>query len=58
MNSGIPISKQKFIKIRPPFIISCLSKIQVDYGIPVIYAGNTYNAEIIAENIFKRLNNE
>ncbi len=58
LNSGIPRHKQKYVKIKPPFIISCLSKIQVDYQIPVIYAGNTYNAEIIAENIFKRFKDE
>lgn len=55
IGSGIPRSKQRFIKIKPPFIFSCLSKIQVDYGIPIIYCGNASNAEIIAENIFKRI---
>mgnify|MGYP001573829355 CR=1 FL=1 len=55
LNSGIPRYKLKYIRIKPPFILSCLAKIQVDYQIPIIYAGNTQCAEIIVENIIKRI---
>ncbi len=55
MNSGIPKHLYESIKITPNFLISGLSKIQVDYNIPVIYAGNKNNAEVIAESLMKRV---
>lgn len=54
-NSGIPRSRIPFIKITPQFILSCLFKIQVDYKIPIIYAGNKTVAEMAAEQIIKRI---
>jgi len=41
------------IKISPAFIMAAMSKIQLKYGIQIIYAGNPRNAQIAAESIFK-----
>lgn len=57
-NSGIPAKLFGKIKISPAFLISCLAKIEVDYGIPVIYAGSRQAAETIAEALIKRIVNE
>lgn len=54
-NCGIPRSKIPYVRIKPAFIFSCLSKIQVDYDIPVIFAGNSQTAEILVENYIKRI---
>jgi ERCC4-type nuclease len=55
LNSGIPVSLHKDIKLSPQFLMSCLTRIQVDYGIPIIYAGNRRCAERMAEEIMKRI---
>lgn len=55
VNSGMPRYLYDKVKISPNFLISAMSKIQVDYGIPIIYAGNKNNAEIVAESIMKRV---
>lgn len=55
INSGIPYSKQKFVKISPQFILKSLTDIQVMYGIPVIFAGDRICAEAYADSVFKRV---
>jgi ERCC4-type nuclease len=52
-NSGIPKYLMNKIKISPAFIMAAMSKIQLKYGIQIIYAGNPRNAQIAAESIFK-----
>ncbi len=54
-NAGIPKYLMAGIRLTPAFLLSCLSKIQVDFHIPVIFAGNSAYAEIIAENLMKRI---
>lgn len=55
INSGIPTSRHKYVKVNPPFILACMAAIQIRYGIHIIYAGNTSNAETIVASIFKRI---
>lgn len=52
-NSGIPKSMMNRIKISPAFIMAAMSKIQLKYGIQIIYAGNPRNGQLAAESIFK-----
>jgi ERCC4-type nuclease len=55
IGSNIPKSKWNTIRIKPPFIISCLSNIQVKYNLHIIFAGNSRNAKTIAYNLLKRV---
>lgn len=52
-NSGIPRNLMSKIKISPAFIMAAMSKIQIKYGIQIIYAGNPRAAQLAAENLFK-----
>ncbi len=52
--SSIPRRKWRYMKIRGPFLMSCLASLSVDHGIHVIMAGNADNANRIAEDIIKR----
>lgn len=53
--SGIPVKQIPFIKVSSNFLISCISKIQVDLNIPFIFAGSRAGAESAAEAIMKRI---
>lgn len=54
-NSGIPDRQLKFIKVTSQFMLKALCEIEVKYGASVIYAGNPQCAEIIADNIMRRV---
>lgn len=54
-NSGIPERQLKFLKITPQFMLKSLCEIEVKYGVSVIYAGNPQSAEIIADNLMRRV---
>jgi len=53
IGSDIPKSKHKNIKVRGPFIMSFLAKIQVNYNIHVIPCGHRTYAEEVACNLMK-----
>lgn len=53
--SNIPKSKWKYIKVKPDFIMSRLAKIQVNYGINVVFTGTSKLAEKAINNILKRI---
>lgn len=53
--SDIPRKRWKYLKIRPPFIISALSRISLEYGVHIIYAGNRDNARDILISLLKNL---
>jgi len=55
VGSAIPRAKWKILKIKGPYIMMCLSQFQVKYGIHVIFAGNSANAEYLVTNIMKRV---
>lgn len=55
VGSGIPMGRWKKLKTRGPYILKCISQIQVAYDVHVIYAGNASNAEYAATNIMKRI---
>ena len=55
VGSNIPKSRWSNIGIRGPYIMKFISEIQVNYGINVIFAGSTENAEYTAVNIMKRV---
>lgn len=54
-NSGIPDRQVKYLKITSQFMLKSLSEIEVKYGVSVIYAGNPQSAEIIADNLMRRV---
>ena len=53
-NSNLHPKVKDKIKVRGPFIVSCLSAIQINYGIHIIPAGDPYTAEKIAVSLMKR----
>lgn len=55
--SGIPAKKIPFLRMNKGFIISCLDKIPVDFGIQVIYAGSQVAAEAAVIEIFTEVIN-
>jgi DNA excision repair protein ERCC-4 len=54
-NSGIPSHRHKYVKISPQFIMKNMSEIQIKYGVNVIYAGSKQAAEILVDNLLRRL---
>jgi hypothetical protein len=55
IGSGIPKSKWETMRISSQFIMRFISDIQVNYEIPVVFAGDGNNANYIASNIMKRV---
>lgn len=55
VGSTIPKHKQHKVRIRGPYIMKCLSRIQVDYGINVLFCGDADNARWVATNLMKRI---
>jgi ERCC4-type nuclease len=55
VGSTIPQHKHHKVRIKGPYIMKCISKIQVDYNIDVIFAGDMDNARWVATNIMKRV---
>lgn len=55
INSGLPRWQFKKIKISPAFLISALSKMSIDFGIHVMYAGNAMRAEKLCYSILKQI---
>ena len=53
--SGIPLRAQKKLKVSPNFIFSCVTRLQIDYDIHVIFAENRVQAKIIAGKILKKV---
>lgn len=53
--SEIPKWKQKYIRITPSFIMSCIHRIEHEYGIPVVYCGNRYGAKWWMVSLFNFL---
>jgi ERCC4-type nuclease len=55
INSGIPRSQFKRIRVKPAFIASFVARIEIEYGIHIIYAGNADRAEKICYNLLKQI---
>ena len=51
--SDIPRKRWKYLKVRPPFIISALTRISLEYGVHIIYGGNRDNARDILTSLLK-----
>lgn len=54
LGSSIPKRRQKYIKIRPPFILSKIAEMQL-LGINIIFAGNTENARLLSLNLMRKI---
>lgn len=54
-NSGIPYSKHKYLKISSAYILKVMSQIQIKYNIPVIYIDGQQEAEVLVDNLFRRI---
>lgn len=55
IGSTVPRKKWSQIKTTPNFILKKISEIQVNYNLQVIFANNRDNGQILAYNIFKRV---
>ncbi len=53
--SGIPKRLKKKVRVKGPFIISCLSQIRIKYNIHIIPCSNAIYAEYVAYDIMKRV---
>lgn len=58
VGSDIPKRRWRFIRIKPSFILSALSKITIKYGVHVILAGNRSNAKNMLDHILKHARQE
>jgi hypothetical protein len=54
--SNIPISKQRQTRITGKYILKSLLEFQINYGINIIFCDSKYNAFLVTNSIFKRLN--
>ena len=55
-NSGIPSSKQKFVKITGKYMLKTLIEFQLWYDTKILFCDNKHNAFLVANSIFKRVN--
>ena len=55
-NSGIPKAKQKNVKLTGKYILICLIEFQLWYNTKIIFCGSKYNSFLVANSIFKRVN--
>lgn len=55
LNSGIPRSQLKRTRIKAAYLESWISKISVDYGATIIFAGDAKNGEKICYSILKNI---
>ena len=55
MKEDLPPDVMNQIKIRGPYVLKCLNRIQVKYGVNIIYCETPYNAQWIATNIMKEV---
>ena len=57
--SNIPRWRQRYIRVKPPYLFSCIEKIRNDYGIEVLFFDDKSQANIFAkvwlENAVKEL---
>ncbi len=53
VGSGIPQIKWKELRVKGPYIMNCISRIQVKYGVHVVFAENPTTAAYFASNIMK-----
>lgn len=51
----LPKSIISKIKLRGPYLLKCLNRIQVRYGVHIVYCGNADNAVWIATNIMREV---
>lgn len=54
IGSDIPRRRWRYLRVKPPFVIKRLAEIQVDYNVPVIFAGSRENAAQIVLAILRR----
>jgi ERCC4-type nuclease len=54
LNSGMPVWHQKHLKITSNFLISCLIRMSVEYGIHIVFAGSIDGAEHFTHALLKR----
>lgn len=55
MYEDLPPKILKKIKLSGKYILKCLNRIQVKYGVNIIYCGNTTNAIWVATNLMKEV---
>ena len=53
--SGLPKSVIAKLKISSSYLMKCIARIQVEYGIDVVFAGNKDNATYLMTNIMKEV---
>lgn len=58
LNSGIPVAKFKYCRIKPAFIASFLARIAIQYDINLIFAHNATDAEKFCHALLKRIYKE
>lgn len=51
-NSGVPYSKMRFCKLRPPFLLSRIQDIELEYGVKIHFGGSS--AKYYASGLFKK----
>lgn len=59
--SDLPPNILKRLKVKGPYLVKCLTRMQTKYDLHVIYCGNRSNASWIAQNLMKeavRITNE
>jgi len=52
-NSGIPKSKWARLQVSSNFMVKRISEYLVEYGVPIIFAGDRENAERVCQSIMK-----
>lgn len=55
LNSTIPKRRHRYMRVKSNFLISCLMRMSVDYGMNLIFAGTPAQAEKFAHALFKQI---
>jgi hypothetical protein len=54
--SGIPKWQQKNVRVSGKYLLKCLLEFQLWYDTKVLFCGSKYNAFLVTNSLFKRLN--
>ena len=55
-NTGVPKKQQKRVRVTGKYMLKALIEFQLWYNTKIIFCGSKYNAFLITNSIFKRVN--
>lgn len=54
-HEDLPPAVLRKIRVRGKYLLKCVNRMQVKYGVNIIYCGNVFNAQWVATNLMKEV---